>query len=75
MTVLRLVISEYSEELDTRAPRTGEFERLSDAKRHADRHQEFIFTELVIESEYGDLIAYRPSISSWVDCADIKLFN
>ena len=67
---MRLVISEYSEEIDTRALLTGEFERLSDAKRRADREQEFIFSELLIESEYGDLIAYRPSASSWIDCAD-----
>ena len=72
---MRLILNEKSKEHSTGAPHAGEFENLNDAKRTADRRQRFIFTDLVIENEYGDLIAYRPSISSWVDCVDSRLFN
>ena len=67
---MRLVICEKSKELITGAPHAGEFESVADAKRCADRRQEFLSTDLVIESEAGDLIAYRPGIRPWVDCAD-----
>lgn len=72
MTVLRLVISEISKELDTLAPHTGEFESLSDAKRCADRRQNFISTDLVIKTEAGELISYRPGIRPWVDVMDFS---
>ena len=41
---------------------------MGDAKRAADRRQEFISTELTIEDEVGNLIAYRPGIRPWIDC-------
>ena len=65
---MRLVICENSNELITCAPHTGEFESLNDAKRCAERRQKFIFTELAIETEAGDLIAYRPVFLPWIDC-------
>ena len=72
---MRLVICENSNELITCAPHTGEFESLNDAKRCAERRQEFLSTVLAIETEAGDLIAYRPGIRPWVDCVDPYLFG
>ena len=48
---MRLVLCEKSKELITGAPYAGEFESLEDAKRAADRRQEFLSTDLAIEDE------------------------
>ena len=72
---MRLVICENSNELITCAPHTGEFESLNDAKRCAERRQKFIFTELAIETEAGDLIACRPVFLPWIDCVDPHLLG
>ena len=69
---MRLVICETSKELITGAPHAGEFETVDDAKRCADKRQQFLSTDLVIESEAGDMIAYRPGIQPWVDCAYVQ---
>ena len=76
MTVLRLVIFENSKEFETFAPHTGEFKNLNDAKRCADRHQKFLSTDLIIETEAGDVLAYRHGILPWEDyvaSADFRL--
>ena len=72
---MRLIICENSQDLITCGPHAGEFESLSDAKRCADRRQEFLSTELAIEDEAGNLIAYRPGIRPWVHCVDPQLFG
>ena len=43
---MRFVLCEKSIEMITDAPHAGEYESLEDAKRAADRHQEFLSTEL-----------------------------
>ena len=72
---MRLVIYEQSNELITCAPHAGEFECVSDAKRCADQRQEFLSTVMAIETEDGELIAYRPGIRPWVDCVDPNLLK
>ena len=72
---MRLILCENSSELITSAPYAGEFENLSDAKRVADRRQEFLSTQLIIEDMQGNLIAYRPDIRPWVDCIDPRLLG
>ena len=67
---MRLVICEKSKELITGAPHAGEFESVADAKTLRRPAPGVLSTDLVIESEAGDLIAYRPGIRPWVDCAD-----
>ena len=72
---MRLILCENSRELITGPPHVGEFESLADAKRCADRRQEFLSTHLAIEDEAGNLIAYRPDIRPWVDCIDPRLLG
>ena len=72
---MRFILCEKSIEMITDAPHAGEYESLEDAKRAADRRQEFLSTELAIEDEAGNLIAYRPGIRPWVYCVDPHMFG
>ena len=67
---MRLSLCENSNELITSPPHAGEYESLADAKRAAERRQEFLSTRLLIEDEAGNLIAYRAGIRPWVYCVD-----